>query len=608
MGESGLKRTHYCGCVSEKNIGESVTIMGWVNKLRDLSNLLFIVVRDRTGLVQVAVSKESEIYALAKSMRGEYVVAVKGEVIARLPENVNPNMPTGAVEINVQTLRILSEAEVPPFQVADENVAMDTRLKYRYIDLRRPEMQKNMEIRHKAARAAREYLSSNGFLEIETPMLINSSPEGARDYLVPSRMHTGSFYALPQSPQQMKQILMVSGFDRYFQLARCFRDEDLRSDRQPEFTQIDIEMSFADEEDIMQIAEGLMSAIFKDALNTEIPQKFPRMTYREAMERFGSDKPDTRFGMELCNISDMEIIKAGEFQVFTGALATGGSVRGINAEGCASLPRKQIDALVEVAKTHKAKGLAWITLPEDGTIKSTVSKFFEEPQLREIAARFNGKPGDLILLCADENKIVFDALGAVRLAVANKQNILREGFEFLWVTEFPLFQWSQEDGRFYAEAHMFTAPMEEDIQLLETNPAAVRARHYDLVLNGYEISSGSVRIHRSEMQNKIFEILGFTKEDAEQNFGYFLEALKYGVPPHCGIAPGLDRLVMIMTGADSLREVIAFPKVKDASCPMTHAPNPVSAEQLEELGLVTHGDCERPTQSGIDKKCENDDE
>lgn len=604
MAESmkGMKRTHYCGNVNEANIGQTVTIMGWVNKQRDLSNVIFIVVRDRTGIVQVAVDKQQnfELYQLAKTIRGEYVVDVTGEVVARTPENVNKNMPTGAIEIDVREIKVLSEAEVPPFQVADEGVATDTRLKYRYIDLRRPEMQKIFELRHKAAQSARAYLSGEGFLEIETPMLINSSPEGARDYLVPSRTHPGSFYALPQSPQQMKQILMISGFDKHFQLARCFRDEDLRADRQPEFTQIDIEMSFADEDDIMQMTEGMMSRIFKEALGVELPQSFPRMTWHEAMERFGSDKPDTRFGMELCDISEM--VRGCDFQVFSSALENGGSVRGINAGGCATMPRKQIDALIELARTHKAKGLAWITLPEDGTIKSTISKFFTEEQLREIAEKFGGKPGDLILLCADENKIVFEALGVVRIASAKWKGIPLKGFDFLWVVEFPLLEYSSEDERFFPSTHPFTAPVEEDIPLLETNPSAVRSRSYDLVLNGYELGSGSVRIHRQELQSRMFEILGFTNESAEENFGYFLEALKYGVPPHAGIAPGLDRLIMIMTGTDSLREVIAFPKVKDASCPMTHAPNEVDKAQIKELGIQVAG------KSDINKNHKKDDE
>jgi aspartyl-tRNA synthetase len=599
MGESmkGMKRTHYCGTVNAAHIGQRVTVMGWVNKQRYLSGLIFIVVRDRTGIVQTVIDEKrnAELYQLARGVRGEFVVAAAGEVIARTAENVNPNMPTGEIEIDVHELRVLSEAEVPPFQVADEGVATDMRLRYRYMDLRRPEMQRIFEIKHKAAQAVRKYLSGAGFLEIETPILINSSPEGARDYLVPSRTHPGSFFALPQSPQQMKQILMVSGFDKYFQLARCFRDEDLRADRQPEFTQIDIEMSFADEEDVLKMAEEMMQCLFREVLDVTLEKEFPRITWHEAMERFGTDKPDTRFGMELCNISDA--VRGSEFQMFEGALAGGGSVRGICAEGCAAMPRKRIDELVELARTHKAKGLAWITLPDDGTIKSTISKFFNEEQLREFAKIFNANPGDLILLCADENKIVFDALGAVRVGAkkwkdenAGIEKNSPEKFNFLWVTKFPLLEWSPEDERFYASTHPFTSPIEEDIALFETNPAAVRSRSYDLVLNGYELGSGSVRIHQNELQNKMFEFLGFTKESAAENFGYFLEALKYGVPPHCGIGLGFERIIMLMVGAEAIREVVAFPKVKDASCPMTHAPSPVSASQLKELGIHVKGE------------------
>jgi aspartyl-tRNA synthetase len=554
-----------------------------VNKQRDLPNVIFVVLRDRTGIVQIAVSKDSAFYATAKTIRGEFVVAATGTVVARTPENVNKDMTTGAIEIDVAEFRILSESEVPPFQVADEGVAIDMRLKYRYMDLRRPEMQQVFELRHAAAQALRKYLSGAGFLEIETPVLINSSPEGARDYLVPSRMHPGSFYALPQSPQQMKQILMVSGFDKYFQLARCFRDEDLRADRQPEFTQVDIEMSFAEEDDIMQMTEEMMTGMFKEVLGTEIPKNFPKISWKEAMERYGSDKPDTRYGMELCDISDT--VRGTEFVVFSGALDAGGSVRGINAEGCAAMPRKKIDALVDVAKTHKAKGLAWITLPEDGSIKSTISKFFNDDQLREIAAKFNAKAGDLILLCADETKIVLESLGAVRIAAANWKGEIPQSFNFLWVTEFPLLEWSPEEERYFASTHPFTSPVEADMPLLETDPSAVRSRSYDLVLNGYELGSGSVRIHRQDMQDRMFNFLGFTEESAKESFGYFLEALKYGVPPHCGIGLGFDRIIMIMTGADSLREVIAFPKVKDASCPLTNAPNEATTAHLEELGI-----------------------
>jgi len=584
----GMKRTHYAGVITTAELGQTVTVMGWVNKRRYLNNLIFIVVRDRTGIVQVVVDEKrvpAEIYQMAKAVRGEYVVAATGIVIARTPENINPDMATGEIEIDVQALRVLSESEVPPFQVADEDVALDLRLKHRYIDLRRPDVQRIIQIRHETSQSVRKYLSTDGFIEIETPLLTNSSPEGARDYLVPSRVHPGQFYALPQSPQQLKQLLMISGMDKYFQLARCFRDEDLRADRQPEFTQIDIEMSFADAEDVHAMTEGLMAAVFREVLGVELTIPFPRMTWHESMERFGTDKPDLRFGFELQDISTK--VSSCEFQVFTDALAAGGSVRGINAEGCAAMPRKQIDALVETARHHKAKGLAWIILAENGTVKSTISKFFTEDEVKEIAITMGGKPGDLILLCADKHSIVLNALGAVRLAAAKWKGLTVDykNFNFLWVTAFPLLQWSEEDERFYAEHHPFTAPFEEDEPLLETDPGAVRGQIYDLVLNGFELGGGSIRIHRSDLQNRMFAMLGFTPEAAQEGFGHFLEALKYGVPPHGGIALGLDRIIMLMTGADSLREVIAFPKVKDASCPMTHAPGPVASTQLDELGI-----------------------
>ena len=596
MGESmkGLKRSHYCGVVNQANIGETVTVMGWVNKRRYLSGLIFLVVRDKTGLVQVVVDESrvpAEHYQLAKEViRGEFVIAATGTVIARTPENVNPDMPTGAIEIDVTDLRILSEAEVPPFQVTDEDVGLDMRLKYRYIDLRRPEIQKIFQMRHKVSQVIRDYLHNDGFTEVETPILINSSPEGARDYLVPSRMHPGQFYALPQSPQQMKQILMVAGFDKYYQIAKCFRDEDLRADRQPEFTQVDMEMSFAEEGDVMAMTEGLMGRILKEVMGVELPASFPRLTYTEAMERFGSDKPDTRFGMELKDVSNL--VRSVDFQVFTSAIESGGSVRGFNAEGCAALPRKQIDAFVELARTHKAKGLAWIILAEDGTIKSTISKFFTEAQLLEIAAHFGASKGDVIFLCADKNAIVFEALGAVRLAAAKWKDAIPEGqYNFLWVTHFPLLEYSEEGDRYFAAHHPFTSPLEADAHMLETNPSEVRARAYDLVLNGYELGGGSIRIHQRELQDRMFAALGFTKESAAEGFGYFLDALKYGTPPHGGIALGLDRIIMLLTGADSLREVIAFPKVKDASCPMTNAPNNVDPAQLAELGIeIAKGD------------------
>jgi len=583
----GMKRTHYCGEVNDSLIGQNITVMGWVNKQRDLPNVIFIVLRDRTGLLQIAVGKETDYYQQAKSIRGEYVVAATGRVIARTPENINPDMPTGAVELDVQELRVLSEADVPPFQVADEDVGVDLRLKYRYIDLRRPAAQEILRMRHQVAQTVRHFLSDNGFIEVETPVLTKSSPEGARDYLVASRTHPGEFYALPQSPQLFKQLLMISGLDKYFQITKCYRDEDLRADRQPEFTQIDLELSFVDLEDVIALNEQLMKTVCKAAMDIDIPTPFPKMSFAEAMERYGSDKPDTRFGMELKNIT--HLVNGSDFGVFQGAIDAGGSVRGILAEGCAAMPRKQIDAMVELVKQYRAKGLAWIVIPEEGPIKTTLSKFFSPEQLGEIVTYFGGKPGDLIFLCADANAIVFDALGALRLEIARRNNLLDPKiFNFLWITEFPLLEWSEDDQRFYARHHPFTAPMDEDIPKLEAgeNLADVRAKAYDMVLNGYEIGGGSIRIHQQEMQNLMFKTLNFTEEDMQKGFGFFLEALKYGTPPHGGLAYGFDRMIMLFTGADSLREVIAFPKVKDASCPMTNAPSPVVTQQLNDLGIA----------------------
>ena len=584
MSESmtGMKRSHYCGEITEAHIGQTVTVMGWVNKQRDLPNVIFLVLRDRTGLFQIAVGKETSYYQTAKNIRGEYVIAATGTVIAR--ENSNTDMQ--AVELDVSELRVLSEAEVPPFQVADEDVGVDLRLKHRYLDLRRPAAQKLLLMRHQVAQIMRRFLSDNGFIEVETPVLTKSSPEGARDYLVASRTHPGEFYALPQSPQLFKQLLMISGLDKYFQIVKCYRDEDLRADRQPEFTQVDIELSFVDMEDVISVNEELMKLVCKETLGLELSTPFPRMPYAEAMERYGSDKPDTRFGMELKNIS--HLVAGSEFGVFQGALDAGGSVRGICADGCAAMPRKQIDAMVELVKLYQAKGLAWIVVAEDGSVKTTISKFFSPEKIDEIVAHFDAKPGDLIFLCADKDAVVFDALGALRLELAKRNNLLDpKQFNFLWVTEFPLLEWSEEDERFFARHHPFTSPMDEDLPDLKAgeNLANVRAKAYDMILNGYEIGGGSIRIHQQELQNLMFKTLGFSQEDAEKGFSFLLEALKYGTPPHGGLAYGFDRMIMLFAGADSIREVIAFPKVKDASCPMTNAPSPVAKQQLDELGI-----------------------
>ena len=590
MGESitGLKRSHMCCHVNESMIGQEVTVMGWVQRRRDLGQLIFIALRDRTGLVQIAIDGNTapkEIFEKAETVRSEYTLAVRGIVTARTEGNINPNMKTGKIEIIASELRILSESETTPFQIEDNiTVKDDLRLKYRYLDLRRPDMQRNLLLRSKIAILTRQFLAEEGFLEIETPTLIKSTPEGARDYLVPSRVHPGSFYALPQSPQLFKQLLMCSGYDRYFQLARCYRDEDLRADRQPEFTQIDMELSFVDVDDVIDVNERLLHKLFKEILNVEIPQPIPRMTWQEAMDRFGSDKPDLRFGMELKNVSD--VVKDCEFVVFKGALENGGTVRGINAEGQGHMPRKKIDALVEFAKGYGAKGLAYVAIQEDGSYKSSFAKFMTEEQMAALISAMDGKPGDLLLFAADKNKVVWDVLGNLRLEIARQLDLLKkDDYKFLWVTEFPLLEYSEEQGRFVAMHHPFTMPMDEDWHLIDSNPGAVRAKAYDIVLNGTEIGGGSVRIHQSDIQSKMFEVLGFTPEKAQEQFGFLLEAFKYGVPPHAGLAYGLDRVVMLMGGCDSIREVIAFPKVKDASCLMTEAPTPVDPKQLEELGI-----------------------
>ena len=591
MGEAmtGLKRSHMCCDVSEELIGSEVTVMGWVQRRRDLGQLIFIALRDRTGLVQAVVDGNNsapELFKKAESVRSEYVLAIRGKVAPRTEGNVNKNMKTGAIEIIAEELRILSESETTPFQVEDEiTVKDDLRLKYRYIDLRRPCQLKNMILRHKTAQVIRNFLSDEGFLEIETPVLGKSTPEGARDYLVPSRVHPGSFYGLPQSPQLYKQLLMVSGMDRYYQIAKCFRDEDLRADRQPEFTQVDMELSFVDVDDIIDVNERLIKKVFKEILDVDVPIPMQRMKYKDAMERYGSDKPDVRFGMELHNITD--IVRGTEFAVFKNAIEAGGSVRAINANGCGHYPRKQIDSLVEFVKTYKAKGLAWIVVNDDGSLKSQIAKFFTPEKLQEIVDALEGRPGDLILICADADRIVFDSLGALRCEIARRQELTRpDDFRFLWVTEFPMFEWDDEENRYVAEHHPFTCPMDEDLPLLDTDPSKVRAKAYDMVLNGFELGGGSIRIHRRDIQQKIFSLLGFSDEDAQERFGFLLDAFKYGVPPHGGLAFGFDRIIMLMTGSSSIRDVIAFPKVKDASCPLTDAPGTVDDKQLDELGIA----------------------
>ena len=589
MAESmvGLKRTHRCTEVSGADIGSTVTVMGWVAKRRNLGSLIFVDLRDRSGILQILFDENivgKEGFDKAYTLRNEFVIAVVGKVVKRSGA-VNENLKTGDIEIAAESLRILSESETPPFPIEDGiNTKEDIRLKYRCLDLRRPDIQSNIIMRSKVATLTRAFLAKEGFLEIETPMLTKSTPEGARDYLVPSRIHPGKFYALPQSPQLFKQMLMCSGYDRYMQIARCFRDEDLRADRQPEFTQIDMELSFVDVDDVIDVNERLLAYLFKEVLDVDVKLPIQRMTWQEAMDRFGSDKPDLRFGMELQNVSD--IVKDCGFGVFTGALENGGSVRGINAKGQGSMPRKKIDALVEFAKTYGAKGLAYIAINEDGTYKSSFAKFMTEDEMNNIVAALSGEPGDLLLFAADKNKVVWDTLGALRCHLADQMGLLDKNvFEFVWITEFPLLEWSDEQNRFTAMHHPFTMPMEEDLAIIDTDPGKVRAKAYDIVLNGNEIGGGSVRIHQDDIQEKMFECLGFTREQAYERFGFLLDAFKYGVPPHAGLAYGLDRLVMLMAKQDSIRDVIAFPKVKDASCLMTNAPDYVDEAQLKELGI-----------------------
>lgn len=591
MAESmkGLKRSHRCTEVSEQNIGGApVTVMGWVQKRRNLGSLIFIDLRDRSGLIQIVFDVNDigeEGFAKAETLRSEFVIAVEGNVTKR-GGAVNENLKTGSIEVRATSLRILSEAATPPFPI-EEGIPTkeELRLKYRYLDLRRPDLQRNLMMRSKVVTFVRNFMADEGFLEIETPTLCKSTPEGARDYLVPSRVHPGTFYALPQSPQLFKQLLMCAGYDRYIQIAKCYRDEDLRADRQPEFTQIDMELSFVDVDDVIDVNERLLAALFKEILNVDVRLPIQRMTWQEAMDRFGSDKPDTRFGMELKNVSD--VVKDCGFGVFTGALENGGSVRGINAKGQGAMPRKKIDALVEFAKGYGAKGLAYMSIHEDGTYKASFSKFMTEEELKALAAAMEAEPGDLLFFAADKNKVVYDVLGALRLEIARQLDILKKDqFNFLWVTEFPLLEYSEEEKRYVAMHHPFTMPMEEDLDILESNPGAVRAKAYDIVLNGTEIGGGSVRIHQSDIQEKMFGLLGFTNEQAYDRFGFLLNAFKYGVPPHAGLAFGLDRLVMLMAGQESIRDVIAFPKVKDASCLMTDAPNYVDDKQLEELNIA----------------------
>ena len=593
----GLKRSHRCAELSKVNIGETVTVMGWVQKNRNKGGIVFVDLRDRSGLLQLIFENGSvseEDFEKAVKLRSEFVIAAVGTVEARSGA-VNENLATGEIEIRVKELRILSESETPPFPIEENSKTKEElRLKYRVLDLRRPDLQRNLMMRSKAATLTRQFLAEEGFLEIETPMLIKSTPEGARDYLVPSRVHPGNFYALPQSPQIFKQLLMCAGYDRYFQIVKCFRDEDLRADRQPEFTQIDMELSFVDVDDVIDVNERLLAKMFKEILGIEVSLPIQRMTWQEAMDRFGSDKPDIRFGMELTDVS--EVVKDCEFVVFKNALENGGSVRGINAKGQGAMPRKKIDKLVDLAKDFGAKGLAYVAIQEDGTIKSSFAKFMSEEEMAALVKAMDGENGDLLLFAADKNQVVWDVLGNLRLEIARQLELLdKNEYKFLWITEFPLLEWNEEAGRYTAMHHPFTMPMEEDLHLIDTDPGKVRAKAYDIVLNGTEIGGGSVRIFNQEIQSKMFEVLGFTKEQAQEQFGFLLNAFKYGVPPHAGLAYGLDRLVMLMAKEDSIRDVIAFPKVKDASDLMTEAPSGVDQKQLDELCLAITKKEERET-------------
>ena len=584
----GLKRTNRCAELSVANVGQTVTVMGWVQKSRNKGGIIFVDLRDRSGLLQI-IFEGTDIdeagFAKAEKLRSEFVIAVVGTVEKR-QGGVNPNLATGEIEIRAKDLRVLSESDTPPFPIEeDSKTKEELRLKYRYLDLRRPDIQRNIMLRSKVTAKVREFMTNEGFLEIETPILNKSTPEGARDYLVPSRVHPGTFYALPQSPQLFKQLLMCSGYDRYFQIAKCFRDEDLRADRQPEFTQIDMELSFVDIDDVLDVNERLLQTVFKDAIGIDIALPLQRMTWQEAMDRFGSDKPDTRFGMELVNVTD--VVKGCGFSVFTSAIEAGGSVRGINAKGQGEMPRKKIDALVDFAKGYGAKGLAYIAIQPDGSYKSSFAKFMTEDEMKALVDAMGGEANDLLLFAADRNKIVYSVLGALRLELAKQMDLINpDQFNFLWVTEFPLLEWSDEEERFMAMHHPFTMPMEEDWQYIDSDPGRVRAKAYDIVLNGVELGGGSVRIHQNDIQSKMFEVIGLSKETASERFGFLLDAFRYGVPPHAGLAFGLDRMIMLMAKADSIREVIAFPKVKDASCLMTDAPNVVDPIQLDELQIA----------------------
>ncbi len=590
----GMKRTHRCAELTLADAGKEVVLMGWVQKRRDLGALVFVTLRDRSSIIQVVFNSETnpELHEKALQVRSEFVLAIRGTLQLRSPEAVNKNMPTGELEVLATELRILSRSETPPFHIEEDSGANEVlRLKYRYLDLRRPDLQRKLMLRHRVAKIARDYYDRNGFLEIETPVLTKSTPEGARDYLVPSRVHPGKFFALPQSPQLFKQLLMVSGYDRYMQITKCFRDEDLRADRQPEFTQIDLEMSFVDVEDVIKVNEGFIQKAFKDTLNIDIPVPFKRLTFYEAMARFGSDKPDTRFDLELMDVSDLA--ETSGFKVFQDAIAAGGSVRALNAKGAgASFSRKEIDALGEVVKTYKAKGLAWIVVEESG-LKSPIAKFLSETEAAALLERLGAQKGDLLLFVADKDEIVCDSLGHLRLLLGEKLNLIdHDRYDVLWVTEFPLLERDEEENRWVAKHHPFTSPMDEDIEYLDTDPKRVRAKAYDIVLNGYEIGGGSIRIHNQELQKKMFNLIGFTDEQARERFGFLLEAFKYGTPPHGGLAFGLDRLVMLLSKTDNIRDVIAFPKVQNASDLMTNAPDYVDDKQLKELSIKTVDDRE----------------